>query len=403
VVLIATPNGALAHGSARSIEGCDINAAIASCSQVLAGFGGHTMAAGITIERERIPVFRRLLSNSVEQQIKGGGDSVQDTANAYLQIGGYVKLGDISNEFAQQLQRLAPFGAGNPPITLACRRVALVNHEGVGRSKEHLRLTVGDEGENWRTVMWWNAAAEKLPVGTFDLAFTLQETQYKGKTELRLLYVGYRPVEDAPLPFVPPRVEIVDHRRIVGSAERERELQNSLVRYTGAVIWHDGQVLPAFARTAQPATEKANTLIMWTMPPNSEAWSTVLATVQPQTVILFGNMPTIQTSQQLVQQVAGMVKYALKHYTGEVDLKRIATQTGHLISTAELVLRYLEACGEIRIVSKERTKVVVAFEKTPPDEAAALRVMKKLNGVVEETYGYWRYFQTAAVERLLEG
>ena len=65
-VLIAAPPGELARGSARSVEGCNITAAIAAQANLLAGYGGHPMAAGLTIAAEHIPEFRRRLSQTVQ-------------------------------------------------------------------------------------------------------------------------------------------------------------------------------------------------------------------------------------------------------------------------------------------------------------------------------------------------
>ncbi len=66
-VLIATPPGELAHGSARSVEGCNISAAIAAHGDMLESFGGHPMAAGLVIKPEQVPRFRRALSRTVQE------------------------------------------------------------------------------------------------------------------------------------------------------------------------------------------------------------------------------------------------------------------------------------------------------------------------------------------------
>jgi single-stranded-DNA-specific exonuclease len=70
-VLISAPAGEIARGSARSVEGCDISAAIAAQKDLLLNFGGHPMAAGLGILPESIPEFRRALSKTVKRMLGG--------------------------------------------------------------------------------------------------------------------------------------------------------------------------------------------------------------------------------------------------------------------------------------------------------------------------------------------
>ena len=94
------------------------------------------MAAGFAIQPERIPEFRRRLSRTVAQL---GAPSVRGLA-----IDSYLPFSEISLELVADLERLAPFGAGNPPLVLASRDLTLVSHRRVGRNGEHLVLTLED-------------------------------------------------------------------------------------------------------------------------------------------------------------------------------------------------------------------------------------------------------------------
>ncbi len=139
VILLASPTGELARGSARSIEGVDISAAIRAQQEMLAGFGGHPMAAGLSIEPQRIPEFRRALSRSVQAML---GQAPQRPP---LQIDAYLTLDEINLELVADLERLAPFGPGNPPLVFASRGLRLLSQTPIGRDAEHLLLTVEDE------------------------------------------------------------------------------------------------------------------------------------------------------------------------------------------------------------------------------------------------------------------
>ena len=126
VVLLSSPPGQPARGSARSVAGCNITEAIASQAELLSSYGGHPMAAGLAMPEENIPAFRRGLSRAVAAMI---GDRPQAASQP---IDAYVSLGDVTPELAAELGRLAPYGAGNPPVILVARDVTMTRNRIVG-------------------------------------------------------------------------------------------------------------------------------------------------------------------------------------------------------------------------------------------------------------------------------
>ena len=117
-VLLSLPSSSTddpARGSARSVAGVNISAAIAAHADLLLGFGGHPMAAGLSLAPDRIPEFRRALSRTVEAM------SREAEVTPGLQIDGELPLSDLTLDFAADVERLAPFGPGNPPLTLVSR------------------------------------------------------------------------------------------------------------------------------------------------------------------------------------------------------------------------------------------------------------------------------------------
>ena len=92
------------------------------------------MAAGFAIQPERINDFRRRLSRTVA--------ALEAPPVAELAIDAYLPLSGLSLDLVADLERLAPFGPGNPPLALASRAVKLASHRKVGRNKEHLLLNV---------------------------------------------------------------------------------------------------------------------------------------------------------------------------------------------------------------------------------------------------------------------
>ncbi len=153
------------RGSARSVEGINITEAIASANHLLIGFGGHPMAAGLALQPENFHEFRRRVSAHVEYQRTHHQQKPAITVDAWL------KINELDLKWIEELEKLAPFGAGNPPLVFASRNLTLLDSTPIGKTQEHLMTIVEDEEGNTRRVIWWQGARSMLPEGRFDLAY----------------------------------------------------------------------------------------------------------------------------------------------------------------------------------------------------------------------------------------
>ena len=190
--LIATPDET-GRGSARSLEGIDLTAALGRASEQLIRYGGHSMAAGFSLPADKIFQFRRALSRAVRAM---AGDAPAAPA---LALDGYLELSDISLALTADIERLAPFGNGNPPLTLATRNLKVASGKGLGRRGEHLQVEVEDAGGRRQRVIWWRGAKADLPSGRFDLAYTLRTSRFKGEREALVEWLDCRPLDAAPI------------------------------------------------------------------------------------------------------------------------------------------------------------------------------------------------------------
>ncbi len=134
--LISVKDG-IGKGSARSIPGYDLYGGLKQCADLLCGFGGHTYAAGFTISEERIPEFRDRLGSLVRERMGAGGFVKK------LMIDGPVNLCDLTLPLMQEMERLAPFGLGNPEPRLGARALTVLSARTVGN--KHLKLKLRQE------------------------------------------------------------------------------------------------------------------------------------------------------------------------------------------------------------------------------------------------------------------
>lgn len=189
IVLTASEDGIIS-GSARSVGGFDIYAAIDSCSDLFTNFGGHKFAAGLSLHINDLPEFQERFEAYVAAHIRE--DQLQPT----LQIEAELQLGDITKSFYNVLRHLEPFGPGNPRPLFVSRH--LINHRdtrAVGKEREHLRLDVTDRVNAITGIAFGRAdMAEYIQNGNaVDICYELNENTFNHYTTIQMMVQDIQP------------------------------------------------------------------------------------------------------------------------------------------------------------------------------------------------------------------
>lgn len=168
--------------SARSIPGFNIIEALRETSDLLVDVGGHPMAAGFTIENDKIDKLTEKLQTLAQKTITD--KHLQKTLNIDCQI----NLADIDKHLFNEISRFEPFGKANPQPIFSSKSVAVIEARAVGAKNNHLKLTVSQNGQQLGGIGFWlGESAAKLNSGdSIDLAYTIDENEWNGKTELQL-------------------------------------------------------------------------------------------------------------------------------------------------------------------------------------------------------------------------
>ena len=393
VVLIASPPGQAGRGSARSVDGVNITQAIAEQQDLLQSFGGHPMAAGLAIDPLRIPEFRRGLYRSVRKQL--GALKREET----LQIDGYLALSELTLDLVADLERLAPFGAGNPPLVLASRDLHLQSQATLGRDGEHLALGVEDAGGNVRRVIWWQGAGWPLPEGRFDLAFTVRASTYGGQRDVQVEWVDFRPIEEPALPVGPqqyPALEILDFRQ---EAHPLPILQRLLAEAEWQV-WCEAGAKERLEGKDRNQLQPAECLAIWTTPPGPAELRQALTRAAARRVALFNVDPGMDALSPFLNRLAGLVKYVLRDGAVSVSLEGLAAATAQRVSVVRIGLAWLETQVAVHIEPLEGGGVKLSpgdGEKRP----ASAELLERLRSLLAETAAYRLFYARTAVELLL--
>jgi len=389
VVLIAAPPGELARGSARSVAGVNIVEAIAAQRALLQGFGGHPMAAGLAIEAANIGAFRQALSRTIERQ--GGLPPA-----AGLQIDGTLGLDALSLAFVADLERLAPFGPGNPPLTLVSKNLSLTNPRSIGRNGEHRQLIVRDGAGNAQKVMWWRGGACALPRGKVDLAYRLKVSDFQGKRELQLEWIDARSLEAERATEEAVRaVEVVDCRQAPDPPKALKRLR----RESEVQVWCEAETRFEVAGHGRGALERAPGLVVWTAPPSPQTLASALERVDPERVVVFGLDPGMDGLHPFLNRLGGLMKYALARREGKVNRLRLAEATSQTERAVDAGVAWLVAQGVFEVFESGSGVFRVALGDGKPGEDLGARA-QQLRALLAESAAYRAYFSSAAKDQL---
>nr|WP_319488198.1 single-stranded-DNA-specific exonuclease RecJ [uncultured Caproiciproducens sp.] len=176
--IIISYSGDEAKGSGRSIEGFSLFEAVRSCEKLLTQYGGHPMAAGLTLPTGNIPEFRKELNNYAALLARPMPVPV-------LKIDCVLKPEQLTMDIPDYVQALEPFGMGNPLPLFGLYHMSLSDITPVGGGK-HLRVTV-TQGSSTVRCMKFGTTLEQFPYrpgDVLDLAVTLESREYNGKNTL---------------------------------------------------------------------------------------------------------------------------------------------------------------------------------------------------------------------------
>jgi single-stranded-DNA-specific exonuclease len=170
-------------GSGRSIPAFDLHAALAACSEHLVRFGGHRAAAGLSIRREQVDAFAGAFAAHADREL------ADDDLSRPLVVDAVVPGRVLTLGLAAELRRLAPFGLGNPGVTLLVAGCELRDLQTVGDGK-HLRFRVTDEGGPAGSAIAFGLGSQLdryRRIGEYDVAFRLEENTWNGTTSPQLV------------------------------------------------------------------------------------------------------------------------------------------------------------------------------------------------------------------------
>lgn len=176
--IVISKSGDIAKGSGRSVEGFSLYDALSYCKDILVQYGGHKLAAGLTVETKNIDEFRKLINEYAKNS---------EAVLPVLKLDCKLNPASVSLDLLSSISILEPFGAENPQPLFGLFGMKITGIQPVGGNK-HIRLTVNKNGVSL-PVMLFSVAPEDFPFcvsDVVDLAIRLSQNEYMGETKVSI-------------------------------------------------------------------------------------------------------------------------------------------------------------------------------------------------------------------------
>jgi len=168
----------LGKGSGRSIEGLSLIEALGHCEDWLVKFGGHEMAAGLTVRQEDFPRMAEAFRHAARELLS------DEKLQPYLHLDQELAFSDLNGDMLRWHQALQPFGSGNAQPMFFAREVEPAIAPQIVKER-HLVLRLRQKN-HFRRAIFFDGASSPLPSTPWDMAFRLQADEYGGETRLQI-------------------------------------------------------------------------------------------------------------------------------------------------------------------------------------------------------------------------
>ncbi len=380
------------HGSARSVEGINITQAISTQSNLLTGYGGHPMAAGMALHAADFVPFKRNLLEEIGIQAK-----LMEIIPE-IEIDRVLSLSEIDLQFVSEIDRLAPFGPGNPPLNFLLPDLQFVSATDIGQTGEHRQVIAADELGNQQRFIWWNGADEPLPEAEFDLVCRIAQSDYKGSPQINAEWIGFRLSEHGRQEINQRRIEWVDLRQRAATLPILEEI---LTNETDVQVWAEGVLPVNFPGIPRQDLHEGKSLVIWTIPPSASLMDNTIRTVSPEKIYFFSANPGLEQFVSFTQRIAGLAKYVINHQAGKTTFTALAAACASERESVQIALHYWSAKGVFQFAIEQDQVLITPVESLEPDPENERIYTEILQNLIGESYAFRQFYRMAGINNLI--
>ena len=390
VLMTSNRESDLITGSARSIEGININDLIAECSDLLEKHGGHAAAAGFSLKKEQLEKFKLRLKRLLSEEL----NEVENNLTVETDLN--LKLSEINRDFYQKLRLFAPFGEANPEPVFYLEADVLSSREiSAGR---HKKLILEDNDQKI-TALWWWAGNLKNNYKQ-QLACRLTENIYRGNRSLQLEVKAINSLNQqknksikSGKTKIKKRIEIIDWRN--------KKISELKAGASNTVYFAEGlkkyNLYPLINRNYYKKTEK---LVLLTLPPSVELLTEIIVLTEARKLILINKNDYLSSFKGFIKKLLSLIKYTINHKNKIFDLNQavIALNTEDL--TLKRALEYLRAVGMINFEYISYHELLISKDRSYQDQGKENLSKKALKRLLGESNAFKRFLQNKRIDEI---
>lgn len=377
-------------GSGRSIKTINLIDAIRENQDLLTHFGGHAMAAGLSMPIDNLEKFKNGLYQGIKNQI---GDQI---LSRDLLLDGILSLEEINLDFVKELETLAPFGAGNPPLKFLSENLTIINQKSFGIGANHLKLTVKDEKNITKDLIWWSGNDEdNLISKNVDIAYQLSGSSYMGKDQIQVELIGLRASINQNISAKENKTDLL----LVDFRSKNDLLTSIANKYIDILWWKEDSSPFPFITCNRLELRPSKTLVVVNCPPNMLTLTRAFLTVNPETLILAGDISNSDSPKNFIDKLRKMVNFARNNNSGLVDVDRMAAAIGQREATVDIGLRWLAAKGEITMIEHPDTSTLIEWGGERNTKLAEV-YYSQLIFLLKETYKFRKWYHQLDAKKL---
>ena len=341
--------------SARGVEGLSLYDIISANSELLDGFGGHKLAAGLYFSKEKssFEQVKSALNKTLKEMLNG------QELKPFIDVDTEVYPTDINVELVEEISQMEPFGASNPSPIFAMKNLKIKEKRLMGENKDHLRLTVQSGTCEFTCVRWQMGDISLVPGDMIDIAFHPQINEYNGNTSVQLIIDDIH--SDMLKNDEPQEVglKLYDHRKktnilpLVNDYVKNSK-QNIMIFAESKAV---KDLLTPFSNliTKTFTREKVtpcDALMFFDYPADKETFDYIIEEARPSSIHFMNYNIKYFDDKEFLTTFIKMLRYAEHNNEGKVNFLRCSSALGKSVETVLTLLDLFEDVDFIKISEK---------------------------------------------------
>lgn len=347
--------------SSRSVEGVNVYDVLSANSELFEGFGGHAMAGGFSFDSQKVSFEE--IKNALNKTIKEIVGDKKFLPKIFVDM--ELEPGEINGNLIADIERLQPFGAGNPNPIFVLNNLTLLQKKLMGSDRNHLKLVVGDTQNNTYDCIWWQKGDISLNQGDkLDIAFYPQTNTYNGNTTIQLIIEDIHSDNFSQEQITEeiqkaPQIKFYDHRKktnIFANVEdyvRTSDFKISVFAEDKSVI----NALKPYSALSERIFNRqtlvnCDALMFFDYPASEKLFSELIKKSSPKSLHFMNYEVKKINEKELLKTFSGMLKYSFNNQQGAFNLEKsasfLALEEGIIIAMIQL----FEEAGLLKIIEK---------------------------------------------------